>query len=402
MTTTTTGTPNGPLKGFRILDLTTVLFGPFGTQTLGDWGAEIIKVETLTGDTWRNSGQFRNRGMSGQFMAVNRNKRSIALDLKNADAKAVLRRLIPTVDALVSNIRPAGLARLGFSYEVCKELNPKIVYAVATGFGQNGPWAARPAFDEIIQAASGFASAMGTDEEPAFVPSLIGDKLCGMALTSAVTAALLHRERTGEGQMVEVPMLETLAAFNSIEMFGGLAFVPPIGPSGYNRMKARRPVRTKDGWLTMLPYSGDNWCAFFEAVGLPECIEEFSVRDPVQRARNIDKIYDRMREIAPTRTTKDWEDLLLGIDVPHTAFAKLSEIEEQPHLKAVGMFPEIDHPTEGKIRQARPPARFSASPAGIHRLPPRLGEHSKEVLREAGFDEAEIDRLIAAKAVGAA
>ena len=152
----------------------------------------------------------------------------------------------------------------------------------------------------------------------------------------------------------------------------------------------------------MLPYSGDNWCAFFEAVGLPECIEEFSVRDPVQRARNIDKIYDRMREIAPTRTTKEWEDLLLGIDVPHTAFAKLSEIEEQPHLKAVGMFPEIDHPTEGKIRQARPPARFSASPAGIHRLPPRLGEHSKEVLREAGFDEAEIDRLIAAKAVGAA
>lgn len=401
MTEPATTSPTGPLKGFRILDLTTVLFGPFGTQTLGDWGAEIIKVETLTGDTWRNSGQFRNRGMSGQFMAVNRNKRSIALDLKNEDAKEVLRRLIPTVDALVSNIRPAGLARLGFSYEVCKELNPKLIYAVATGFGQDGPWRARPAFDEIIQAASGFASAMGTDDEPAFVPSLIGDKLCGMALTSAVTAALLHRERTGEGQMVEVPMLETLAAFNSIEMFGGLAFVPPIGPSGYNRMKARRPVRTKDGWLTMLPYSGDNWCAFFEAVGHPECIEEFSVRDPVQRARNIDRIYDRMREIAPTRTTKDWEDLLLSIDVPHTAFARLSEIAEQPHLKAVGMFPEIDHPTEGKIMQARPPARFSASPAGIHRLPPLLGQHTREILKEAGYDEAGIDGLLEKKAVGA-
>ena len=396
----TDSAPTGPLKGFRVLDLTTVLFGPFGTQTLGDWGAEIIKVETLTGDTWRNSGQFRNPGMSGQFMAANRNKRGIAIDLKHPDGKAVLRRLIPTVDALVSNIRPAGLERLGFGYEVCKALNPRIVYVSATGFGQDGPWRARPAFDEIIQAASGFASAMGTDEEPAFVPSLIGDKLCGMALTSAVTAALLHRERTGEGQMVEVPMLETLAAFNSIEMFGGLAFVPPIGPSGYNRMKARKPARTKDGWLTMLPYSADNWCAFFEAVGLPECIEEFSVRDPVARARNIDRIYDRMREIAPTRTTAEWEELLLRIDVPHTAFAKLNEIAEQPHLKAVGMFPEIDHPTEGKIRQARPPARFSASPAGLHRHPPRLGQHTAEVLREAGYDQAEIDALAEKKAIG--
>jgi crotonobetainyl-CoA:carnitine CoA-transferase CaiB-like acyl-CoA transferase len=392
----------GPLQGFRILDLTTVLFGPFATQTLGDWGAEIIKVESLTGDTWRTSGQFRNRGMSGQFMAANRNKRSIALDLKHPDGKEVLRRLIPTVDALVSNIRPAGLARLGFSYKACRELNSSIVYASAVGFGQDGPWRARPAFDEIIQAASGFASAMGTDDEPAFVPSLIGDKICGMALTSAVTAALLHRERTAEGQMVEVPMLETLAAFNSIEMFGGMAFVPPIGPSGYKRMKARRPVRTKDGWLTMLPYSGDNWCAFFEAVGHPECIDEFSVRDPVARARNIDRIYGRMRDIAPTRTTAEWEELLLRIDVPHTAFAKLSEVTEQPHLKAVEMFLELDHPTEGKICQARPPARFSASPAGIHRLPPRLGEHTKEVLREVGYEEWEIERLVEGKAVGVA
>lgn len=398
----TPGVPTGPLQGYRILDLTTVLFGPFGTQTLGDWGAEVIKIESLTGDTWRNSGQFRNRGMSGQFMAANRNKRSIAIDLKHEDGKAVLRRLIPTADALVSNIRPAGLARLGFSYEVCKELNPRIVYASATGFGQDGPWRARPAFDEIIQAASGFASAMGTDDEPAFVPSLVGDKLCGMALTSAVTAALLFRERTGQGQMVEVPMLETLAAFNSIEMFGGLAFVPPIGPSGYNRMKARKPVRTKDGWLTMLPYSGDNWCAFFEAVGRPECIEEFQVRDPVQRARNIDRIYDRMREIAPLRTTAEWETLLLSIDVPHTAFARLTEIAEQPHLKAVGMFPEIDHPTEGKIRQARPPARFSESPASIHRLPPGLGQHTREVLGSVGYSEAEIEVLIEGKAVKAA
>jgi crotonobetainyl-CoA:carnitine CoA-transferase CaiB-like acyl-CoA transferase len=393
--------PTGPLKGIRVLDLTTVLFGPFGTQTLGDWGAEIIKVESLTGDTWRTSGVFRNRGMSGQFMAVNRNKRSIALDLKHPDGKEVLRRLIPTVDALVSNIRPAGLARLGFSYEACHELNPRIVYATAVGFGQDGPWRARPAFDEIIQAASGFASAMGTDDEPVFVPSLVGDKICGMALTSAVTAALLHRERTGEGQMVEVPMLETLAAFNSIEMFGGIAFVPPVGPAGYKRMKARRPVKTKDGWLTMLPYSGNNWCAFFEAVGHPECIEEFSVRDPVARARNIDRIYDRMREIAVTRTTAEWEELLLSIDVPHTAFARLSEVAEQPHLKAVGLLQEVKHPTEGTLLQARPPARFSTSPANVRRLAPRLGEHTREVLREAGYGDADIEGLMERKVVGA-
>jgi crotonobetainyl-CoA:carnitine CoA-transferase CaiB-like acyl-CoA transferase len=392
--------PSGPLKGFRILDLTTVLFGPFGTQTLGDWGAEIIKVESPTGDTWRTSGVFRNRGMSGQFMAANRNKRSIALDLKHPAGKDVLRRLIPRVDALVSNIRPAALTRLGFSYEICCALNPRIIYASAVGFGQDGPWRARPAFDEIIQAASGFAAAMGTDDEPAFVPSLIGDKICGIVLTAAVTAALLHRERTGHGQMVEVPMLETLAAFNSIEMFGGIAFVPPVGPAGYKRMKARRPVRTKDGWLTMLPYSGANWCAFFEAVGQPECIEEFQVLDPVARGRNIDRIYDRMREIAPSRTTAEWEELLLSIDVPHTAFAKLSDVAEQPHLKAVGLFQDLEHPTEGTIRQARPPARFSASPAGIHRLPPRLGEHSREVLREAGYSEGEIDGLVKQRVVG--
>jgi crotonobetainyl-CoA:carnitine CoA-transferase CaiB-like acyl-CoA transferase len=402
MTASEMNKPTGPLKGFRILDLTTVLFGPFGTQTLGDWGAEVIKIERLTGDTWRNAGQFRHRGMSGQFMAVNRNKRSIAVDLRHPDGKEVLRRLIATADALVSNIRPAGLARLGFGYETCRTMNPCLVYASATGFGQDGPWAARPAYDEIIQAASGFASAMGSDDAPAFVPSLVGDKLCGMALTSAVTAALLHRERTGEGQFVEVPMLETLAAFNSIEMFGGLAFVPPIGPSGYQRMKERRPARTKDGWLTLLPYSGENWCAFFEAVGHPECIEEFSVQDPVSRARHIDKIYDRMREIALSRTTAEWEELLLNIDVPHTAFVALSHITEQPHLKAVGLFQELHHPSEGKLLQARPPARFSASPAGVHRLAPQLGQHTREVLREVGYPEEEIDRLIDAKTVGAA
>jgi len=393
--------PTGPLSGVRIIDMTSVLFGPYAAQTLGDWGADVIKIEPLAGDTWRYSGQFRNRGMSGQFMAVNRNKRSLALDLKHEKGKDVLRRMLPTVDALVTNVRPAALARLGFGYEACQQINPRLVYAAATGFGQDGPWAARPAFDEIIQAASGLASSVGTDEEPAFVPSLVGDKICGLMLAAAVSAALFRRERSGEGQMVEVPMLETVTAFNSIEMLGGHAFNPPTGPAGYKRMKERRPVRTKDGWLTMLPYSGDNWCAFFEAVGRPELIEALSVRDPVLRAANIDRIYASMSEIALSRTTAEWEALLLKLDVPHTAFAKLAEIAEQPHLQAVEMFPDMDHPTEGRIRQARPSTRFSKDPASIHRMAPRLGEHSRELLSEIGYDGSEIDALVACRAVGA-
>lgn len=392
--------PSGPLAGITVLDLTSVLYGPYASQTLGDWGAEVIKIEPLTGDTWRYSGQFRNRGMSGQFMAVNRNKRSLALDLKQPDGKSVLQRLIATADVLLTNIRPAALARLGFGYEACQQINSRLVYAAATGFGQDGPWAARPAFDEVIQASSGFASAMGSDDEPAFVPSLVADKICGLTLAAAVSAALVHRERTGKGQMVEVPMLETITAFNSIEMLGGHAFDPPIGPAGYKRMKERRPVRTRDGWLTMLPYSGDNWCIFFEAVGHPECIERFAVRDAVARAKNIDQIYTKMAEIAITRTTAEWEELLLRIDVPHAAFAKITEIAEQPHLKAVGMIATLDHPSEGKIRQARPSARFSETPAEIHRMPPRLGEHSQAILREADFTEEDVASMIEKKVVG--
>jgi crotonobetainyl-CoA:carnitine CoA-transferase CaiB-like acyl-CoA transferase len=388
----------GPLKGIRILDLTTVVLGPFATQTLGDWGADVIKIEGLNGDTARNSGLFRNRGMAANFMQLNRNKRSVALDLKTGGGKEALRRLVPTADAIVTNIRPAGMNRLGFGYEACKALNPRIIFAVATGFGQDGPWRARPAFDEIIQAASGFASAMGSDDEPMFVPSLVADKLTGMAMVSAVCAALFQRGQSGEGQLVEVPMLETLAAFNSVEMMGGLSYEPPVGPPVYKRMRERKPAKTKDGWLTMLPYSAANWCAFFEAVGHPELIEEFGVNDPVLRNRNVGAIYEKMREISQTRTSAEWEALLLGIDVPHTSFTRMADVTEQPHLKAVEMFPVLDHPTQGQVRVARPPTRFASTPAEIRLPVPLLGEHTAEVLAEVGYSGAEIAALVDAKA----
>lgn len=388
----------GPLKGIRILDLTTVVLGPFATQTLGDWGADVIKIEGINGDTARNSGLFRNRGMAANFMQLNRNKRSVSLDLKTEGGKEALRRLIPTVDAIVTNIRPAGMGRLGFGYDACKALNPRLIYAVATGFGQDGPWRARPAFDEIIQAASGFASALGSDDEPQFAATLAADKLTGMAVVSAVCAALFHRERSGEGQMVEIPMLETMAAFNSVEMLGGLTYEPPVGPPVYKRMRHRKPARTKDGWMIMLPYSAANWHAFFQAVGRPELTEQLGINDPVKRGQNIDVIYEKMREIAVTRTTAEWEKLLLEIDVPHPSFTRMTEVTEQPHLKAVGMFPVLDHPTQGAVRVARPPTRFASTPAEIRRPVPLLGEHTADVLREVGFSTFDIEELVAEKA----
>lgn len=393
----------GPLQGIRVLDLTAVVLGPFATQTLGDWGADVIKVEPLIGDTARNSGVFRNRGMASVFLQINRNKRSIAMDLKSDDGKEVLRRLIPTIDVLVSNIRPAGMSRLGFGYDTCKALNPRLIYAVATGFGQDGPWRARPAFDEIIQASSGFASAMGdglgSGDAPQFMPSLVADKLTGMAMVQAICAALFHRERSGEGQMLEVPMLETLSAFNSVDMMGGMAFEPPIGPPGYKRMRERKPARTKDGWITMTPYSSANWCQFFEAVGRPELIQELEITDPVKRMQNIDVVYAKMREIALTRTTREWEELLLSIDVPHAGFTRMTDVTQHEHLSAVGMFPVTEHPTEGEIRVARPPTRFASTPANMRRPVPRLGEHTEDVLREAGFSAEEIAAMEARKSV---
>jgi crotonobetainyl-CoA:carnitine CoA-transferase CaiB-like acyl-CoA transferase len=390
----------GPLKGMRVLDMTAVVLGPFCTQTLGDWGAEIIKIEPPTGDIVRNSGLYRNRGMASVYMGLNRNKRSLAIDLKTEDGKAVLRRLIPQVDVLVTNIRPAGMARLGFGPEECRKLNPKLVFAVATGFGQDGPHRARPAFDEIIQAASGLADVVGEEfGEPRFVPSLVADKITGMALLSAVLGALLHRERTGEGQLVEVPMLETLTAFVSVEHLGGLAFEPPIGEAGYKRLLHRKPAQTKDGWITLLPYSSANWVAFFTAAGHPHYIEELHLRDPVQRNANIDKVYEALRKVALERTTAEWLALCQEQDVPATAFTQIGEVTEHEHLKAVGMFGLHDHPSEGRIRVTRPPTRFEKTPANIRRPAPRLGEHTAEVLAELGFGEAEVAAMAERKSI---
>ncbi|SDB65947.1 CaiB/BaiF CoA transferase family protein [Belnapia rosea] len=390
----------GPLKGLRVLDLTAVVLGPFCTQMLGDWGAEIIKIESTTGDIVRNSGVYRNRGMASVFLGINRNKRGVAIDLKSSEGAEVLRRLVPTVDVLVTNIRPAGMARLGFGPEQCHALNPRLVFAVATGFGQDGPYRARPAFDEIIQASSGFADIVGEEQgRPVFVPSLIADKVTGMQLLSGVLAALYHRERTGEGQLVEVPMLETLTAFLSVEHLGGLGFEPRQGEAGYKRLRHRKPAPTKDGHITLLPYSSANWVAFFTMAGRADLIETLSVKDPVRRNANIDAVYAAMAEIAQGKTTAEWLALCEEHDIPATGFTRIEEVTEHPHLQAVGMFEMHDHPSEGRIRMAKPPTKFSRTPANIRRLAPRLGEHTAEVLGELGFTPDEIADMRARKVI---
>ncbi|HEY4944292.1 MAG TPA: CoA transferase [Rhizomicrobium sp.] len=386
----------GPLAGIRVLDLTAVVLGPFATQILGDFGAEIIKIESPAGDLMRLNGVSLHRGMSSIFLTLGRNKRSIALNLQSPQGADVLRRLIPKADVLVHNMRVEAIERLGFGYAAVAALNPDIVYCAATGFDQDGPDADRPAFDDIIQAASGLAAVASSGRAtPDYVPTLVADKTAGMAVVNAVLAALLHRARGGGGQYVEVPMLETMVAFVLTEHLGGLAFEPPPAPPGYGRLLegGRKPAPTSDGFIAMLPYSAGHWRAFFNAAGHPEIGEELAHEDRALRNANNSKLYAAMRETTPERTTAEWMTICADCDIPATPFYELGQLLEHPQLEAVGLFQMAQHPSEGTIRYVRPATKFAKSPAGIRSHAPAHGEHTDEILREAGFSEAEIATL---------
>ena len=391
---------SGPLAGVRIVDMTTVLMGPYATQILGDMGADVIKVEPPRGDGSRDLGPMRNPGMGPLFMHANRSKRSIVLDLKKKAGLRALLRLAKGADVLIYNVRPQAMARLGLSYEEVAAVNPRIVYVGPYGFGQSGPYAARPAYDDLIQGAAGLPSlaVRAGAEMPRYVPCTVADRTVGLNAVNAIAAALYYRERTGEGQAIGIPMFETMAQFVLGDHLGGRTFEPPLGPTGYARLlaKERRPYATKDGYICALVYNDKQWKSFFALIGRPEVLEsDPRFADLGSRTGHIDELYSLVAETLATRTTAEWLVALDRADIPAMPMHTLDTLIDDPHLAAVGFFEMVEHPSEGRMRSMAVPGTWSKSQPAVERLAPRLGEHSAEILHEAGYSEAEIAALVA-------
>ncbi len=381
------------LSGIRILDLTTVIMGPFASRILADMGADVIKIEPPTGDSVRAHRPHLVDDLSGMFLNLNRNKRSVVLDLKSDDGRDALRQLIATADVIMHNLRHPVMSRLGFDYAKCRAINESIVYCASYGFGAGGPYAARPAYDDLIQASSGFA-ALSEDltGEPSYAPSVICDKIAGQAVATAILGALFHRLRTGEGQAIEVPMFEVAIDFNLVEHFGGGAFIPPRGPLGYPRIRSseRRPFATADGHACILPYSDRNWRDFFIFTGRDDLLHDARFTTIDTRQDHFETLYAAVREEAVRRSTAEWIAFCESADIPCMPVIRLADIFEDPHVKAVKLFEPAEHPAGGTYRAIRSPVTFSESPFRIDRHAPRLGEHTDEVLRSLRVQDEQV------------
>lgn len=389
--------PTGPLAGIRIIDMSMMLLGPYATKLLADLGADVIKVEAPTGDGRRDYGPRRHPKMGGMFIAENRGKRSIVLDLKQPQGRDALIRLCRDADALLFNTRPQSMARLGLSWDALRAVNPRLVYFGATGFGQDGPYAARAAYDDIIQGLVALPDLEARIHgKPRYVPLNISDRNTGMSAAIALLAALLDRNRTGEGQAVEVPMFETMAEYVISEHLWGAVFEPPEGQIGTQRQFERRPAKTKDGYLCAMFATDAQLARFCREAGVTHLLADPRFGERAVRLQHLTEFYDSLDALFSSRTTAEWLPVLEAADVAAMPMNTLESVFDDPHLKAVGFFQEVDHPTEGRIRSLKNPIKWSKSQP-FNPLPaPRLGEHSVEVLREAGFAAAEIDALIAA------
>ncbi len=388
----------GPLAGVRVLDLTTVVMGPYATQILGDFGADVIKLEPLEGDVLRQAWPFRNPGMGAIFLNVNRNKRSLALDLKQPAALEACLALAQRADVLVYNIRPQAMARLGLSYEKIRSLNEKIIYAGCFGYSQRGPYAAKAAYDDMIQGASGLPWLLQKQgaAEPRYAPMIVADRSVGQQVASAVSAALYAREKTGKGQRVDVPMWEHLLQIVLSDHLGGYTFEPQQGEPGYARILTpdRRPYQTKDGYVCALIYNDKQWKAFFDIIGKPELLARPEFASQQARSQNYQAAYAMVADEMKRRTTAYWLEALERGDIPVQRMNTLDDIVADPHLNAIGYLRLVDHPSEGRIRMLEVPSEWSESKPQYRRHAPRLGEHTREVLGEAGLSDPQIEQLL--------
>ena len=392
------------LKGVKIIDLTSVLMGPYATQTLGDFGADIIKIEAPGGDVTRQIGPANNAGMGPVFLNANRNKRSVALDLKHPEGRQVLLRLISQSDVLIYNIRPQAMDRLGLGYDTLREVNPRLIYAGVFGFGQSGPYAAKAAYDDLIQGASTIAALMtvsGSDV-PRYVPSAMADRVVGLFAAAGIGAALNKVRTTGEGLKIDFPMFETMVSFILADHLGGLTFDPPLDRGGYGRQLSpyRRPYRTSDGYVCALIYTDKQWAAFAKLLGTEEVFAQDPRRTTISsRLQHIDAIYAELEAEFVKRPTAEWIQLLTDYDIPVLPMHDLESIFDDAHLAAIDFFPYQDHPTEGRIRSIRFPATANCE---LRRdLPaPSYGQHSDQILREFGFSDEEVRTLRSNLALG--
>lgn len=388
-----------PLAGVRVVDMATVLMGPLATQILGDYGADIVKVEPPEGDVARHAGSSRNPAMASLYMATGRNKRSIVLDIKQPEGKAALLDLCRGADIFIHNVRPESMRRAGLDYEQIRKVNPTIVYVALVGFGEEGRYANRPAFDDIIQGAAGIAGLFlrSGQAQPLFIPWNVADRMTGITAVHAALAALILRGRTGEGQAIEVPMFETIAQMVLGDHLGGLSFEPPEGGGGYPRLLApgRKPYATADGFIVMTPYNDKQFKALFDALGSSDEMRGNPLLATMQmRQKHWPEIYALLSTAFVGKTTNEWEAICEKAAIPCTPVRSVDELLADPHLADVGFFECSEHPTEGRIRQMRPTTRWSTAEVGIHRHPPTIGEHSVELLTELGYDQPRIDALL--------
>ena len=392
---------SGPLKGLKIIELTSVVLGPWAAQILADMGAEVIKVEAPFGDSNRQLGASRNPNMAALYLSNNRNKRSLVLDLKQANARDALLAIIKDSDVFLHNNRPQVMTKLKLEYNDIKSVNENIIYCGTYGYSKDGPYGEKGALDDSIQAASGIA---GLNElvlgEPRYLPTVVADKTTAITVVYSILAALFHRERTGHGQAVEVPMFETMVSFVMAEHIWGEVFEPPLGKAGYTRLMShhRKPYKTKDGYIAVLPYMNNHWKTFCEKAGRQDLIDDDRFKNLSSRVENIDDTYAETGKILSTKTTQEWLDIFADTKVPVIVVNSLDDLFTDPHLEAVGFWQDFDHPTEGKLKMPGFPAKFSETPATIRKHAPNFGEHSIEILAEAGFDEETINEMIESKA----